>query len=63
MNFKILQARAQFNEYILLCHLPDNSVTPYVTWRSGDISGSNCYSGNYNRNLKSAELDFKERLY
>jgi hypothetical protein len=47
-EFVILRAkRRSSGDYILLCHLPQNNVTPWVTWFSHDITGSHRMNGNY----------------
>jgi hypothetical protein len=44
----------------VLCRLPDNSVTPYVTWvyAYGGFS-----HGHYFRDLEDARQDFTERFH
>lgn len=65
-DFIIIDARlrdpADVSDYVLLCKLPDNGVTPYVTWRSGGPNGEGGrYWGHYHRDLDSALADFKTR--
>ena len=44
---------------VVLCHLPDNSCTPYATWRVDDHG--NCYWGHYARALDDARIHFMAR--
>lgn len=46
--------------YILLCHLRDNNVTPYVTWIY-DAERVACFHGNYCYDFDQAIKDFNER--
>ncbi len=45
---------------VVLCRLPHNTQTPYVTWRI-DEEG-NCYWGHYAVDLTEAHKDYNERL-
>jgi len=47
--------------YTVLCHLPYNNVTPYVTWRVNENDGSACW-GHYARTIDEAIADYRERL-
>lgn len=61
MNFEIIASSrcGRDNASIVLCALPGNTVTPYVTWYMRDDGerfwGSYCYS------LEEAADDYKER--
>ena len=60
-NFKIVKARESWDGYVLLCHIPE-SVTPWVTWHSPTIDGSQSrYWGHYHFDVESAQQDFDTR--
>jgi hypothetical protein len=62
MEFKILYAKPRNeNEYIIMCHLPTNSVTPYATWQTTTLCGDNRYWGHYFRTQEEALSDFQTR--
>jgi hypothetical protein len=47
-EFTIMRARRTTGgEYVILCHLPENKVTPWVTWRAATVDGQGAYRGNY----------------
>lgn len=46
-------------EYVL-CHLPDNQLTPYVVW-AYNKNDKAYYLGHYFEDLKSALIDFLNR--
>ena len=63
-EFVILRAkRKPGGNYILLCHLPQNEVTPWVTWYSQDIAGTQRMNGIYFYEDEEADArtDFEER--
>ena len=45
---------------IVLCKLPNNPSTPYVTWQRNKDEQS-CYWGHYHRDLAAAHKDYLER--
>jgi hypothetical protein len=47
---------------IVLCHLPHNTVTPFVTWQRNTDYGST-YWGHYFRDVDEAFEDFNKRGY
>jgi hypothetical protein len=55
--------RTNSGAYILLCNLPQNEVTPWVTWYSEDITGTHRINGNYFYSDEAADAfkDFEER--
>ncbi|NBT36463.1 MAG: hypothetical protein EBT03_13170 [Betaproteobacteria bacterium] len=61
-NFKIYSARRirDSEEWYLLCHVPQ-SVTPWVTWRSNSMTGTERYWGHYFNSEDAARADFAER--
>jgi hypothetical protein len=62
MEFEVVKFR-QMNEreYVLLCSLPNNSITPWVTWRSDTPKGNDRYWGHYFRNYAEAREDYELR--
>lgn len=44
---------------IVLCHLPHNDVTPYVTWYFN--ADGDTHWGNYFQDIETAEEDFNKR--
>jgi hypothetical protein len=47
-TLKVLKARAVGDEYIILCHLPGNTITPWATWRTDKIDGTGAkFHGHY----------------
>jgi len=44
---------------IVLCYLPDNTYTPFASWRVD--SEGNCYWGHYASNAQDASEDFVHR--
>lgn len=63
-TFKVLKAKAVGNDYIILCHLPNNPVTPWATWRTDKVDGSgNRFWGHYfyDDQESDAHRDFDDR--
>jgi len=52
-------AVSQWDGNIVLCYLPNNTVTPFVTWRV-DVFGA-CYLGHYFSTAAAAAADYAER--
>ena len=52
-----------FEAEIVLCHLPHNKHTPYVTWQHNLRNDTNedFYWGHYFSDLHTANVDFIER--
>lgn len=46
---------------IVLCYLPDNKVTPYVTWQH-NLKDNAYYWGHYFSTENEARADFGERV-
>lgn len=47
-NFVVLRAkRNPRGDYTLLCHLPENKATPWVTWTAASVDGKDRMKGNY----------------
>lgn len=46
---------------VVLCHLPHNDFTPFVTWYQGMDRTSDFFSGNYHGSEAEAQADFIER--
>lgn len=51
--------RLDSNCAVVLCNLPDNSVTPYVTWI---YAYGGFTSGHYHKTLEEASSDFTQRF-
>ena len=47
MKFKVLKAKLRGNQYIVLCNLPENTVTPWVTWIATTANGDDVHCGHY----------------
>lgn len=45
---------------IVLCHIPHNKVTPFVTWQR-NIDENSTYWGHYYGNENEARSDFRSR--
>lgn len=63
--FTVLKAKRKgANDYVILCHLTENDVTPWATWHSNTIDGSgDRYCGHYfyDGEEDRAHADFDER--
>jgi hypothetical protein len=62
MEFEVRRTAKRSEDWVLLCYLPNNSVTPWVTWSSATptgISGQSC--GHYFDDAGEALADFDER--
>ena len=46
---------------IVLCYLPHNTITPYVTWQRNTDEFESTYWGHYYRNTDEAVADFFAR--
>lgn len=59
----VLEARAvRPGEWVVLCHLPHNTVTPFVTWRAYDTpSGWLTESGTYTATVTRGVESLNER--
>ena len=61
MNYEVLKEKPHVHgSSIVLCRLPDNEVTPFVTWHRNNRDGS-FYWGNYHQTITDAEEDFNTR--
>jgi len=60
-NIEILKAKKSGDVYIILAHLPNNSVTPWATWVSETITGEKRWSGRYFTDEIDAHPDFDGR--
>jgi hypothetical protein len=61
-SFSILLAKKKGDEYIIMCHLPKNQVTPWATWRTLSLDGSQPrFCGTYHFSQADAELEFQRR--
>lgn len=50
---------------IVLCHLPGNRATPYVTWRRNipELGGDGAtYWGHYHSSIEDAQGEFQQRI-
>jgi hypothetical protein len=45
---------------VVLCHLPDNAHTPFVTWQR-NLDDRACYFGHYFQNYTKARADYAKR--
>jgi hypothetical protein len=59
MAHEILAFERQADRSVVLCHLPNNTATPWATWRV-DCQG-NCYWGHYLHTEAEAREDFADR--
>lgn len=49
--------------WVVLCHLPDNPVTPWATWITEEPrEDAPKFSGHYHRCLEAAKVDWDERI-
>ena len=48
---------------VSLYYLPDNALTPYVTWMSNTEEPEKTYWGNYFQTREEAEEDFDRRSF
>lgn len=49
--------------WVVLCHLPENRVTPYATWITPEPrEDAPKFSGHYHRSLEAAKADWDERI-
>jgi hypothetical protein len=49
--------------FVVLCELPDNTVTPYVTWRTESLTeGAERYWGHYHYTYEEAKAEFEARV-
>ena len=60
---KVTSTESNRSHAVVLCHLPDNRCTPFVTWcRTYESDGSQSdYWGHYHRDIVEATTDFEER--
>ncbi len=61
MNYEVLKTKVEGYKHVILASLPDNTVTPWVTWRVDPNDYSNRFWGHYFREYSSAEKDFHAR--
>ena len=47
MEFTIIESRPALVGFVILCHLPENPVTPWATWRAQTADGQGRESGHY----------------
>ncbi len=64
MNRELLEvAEKDKDAVVVLYHLPDNIVTPYVTWMANKETPENTYWGHYFQTLEDAQEDFDKRSW
>ena len=63
MTFRILQERTRkHDQTVMLCELPHNPATPYVTWVKPTFGSSReRYWGHYFSDFEAAQADFNVR--
>ena len=59
MEHRVLAVKCGFTTSVVLCHLPTNEVTPWVTWKV-DKDGF-CYLGDYCHTEENARRSFDRR--
>lgn len=60
-DFEVIKAKKRGSEYIILCHLRSNTVTPWATWQSTTVDGKERYWGHYFYDEAPAHADFEAR--
>ncbi len=63
MEFELMKSRqVNHREFVILCYLPGNKRTPWVTWRTSTENGyEDKYWGHYHNSLPDAEEDYLMR--
>ena len=62
-EYEILNKKAVSNGFIILCHLPWNRATPWVTWKTPFEDVTQVSDGTYHRTEDAARVDFSNRKW
>ncbi len=60
---EILNKKAISNGFIILVHLPWNTVTPWATYKTPFHDINQVESGTYHRTEEAAKVDFSNRKW
>lgn len=62
-EYEILNKKTVANGFIILCHLPWNKTTPWVTWKTPFEDITQVGAGLYHRTEDAARVDFSNRKW